>query len=246
MLTSYADDEALFDAIRAGAAGYALKDIRASGLVGAVRDVAAGKSPPRPPSPPPTSSNASAPAPPNPRPPSPASPTRKAASSDLIGEGLNQPPDRRTPPPRREDRQELRLLPAGQARHERRTQAAAYLARTRAERAAIRACPADLRWRRGAVWRCDREALEATLPQTPSGGTPTSLRPGGAPGEARGRTLTQPPGWGRHATLPRDRPNSPWLGPKGPSRTRPGASVPGLQTHPQAGSMPQCRTDASH
>jgi DNA-binding NarL/FixJ family response regulator len=44
MLTSYADDEALFDAIMAGAAGYALKDIRASDLVGAVRDVAAGKS----------------------------------------------------------------------------------------------------------------------------------------------------------------------------------------------------------
>ncbi|MFF3562283.1 response regulator [Streptomyces sp. NPDC002574] len=44
MLTSYADDEALFDAIMAGAAGYVLKDIRASDLVGAVRDVAAGRS----------------------------------------------------------------------------------------------------------------------------------------------------------------------------------------------------------
>ncbi|MFF7210935.1 response regulator [Streptomyces sp. NPDC008238] len=44
MLTSYADDEALFDAIMAGASGYVLKDIRASDLVGAVRDVAAGRS----------------------------------------------------------------------------------------------------------------------------------------------------------------------------------------------------------
>lgn len=44
MLTSYADDEALFDAIMAGASGYVLKDIRATDLVGAVRDVAAGRS----------------------------------------------------------------------------------------------------------------------------------------------------------------------------------------------------------
>ncbi|MFI6982509.1 response regulator [Embleya sp. NPDC050154] len=44
MLTSFADDEALFDAIMAGASGYVLKDIRGSDLVGAVRDVAAGKS----------------------------------------------------------------------------------------------------------------------------------------------------------------------------------------------------------
>ncbi|WP_431959029.1 response regulator [Actinacidiphila sp. bgisy160] len=44
MLTSYADDEALFDAIMAGASGYVLKDIRASDLVGAVRDVAGGRS----------------------------------------------------------------------------------------------------------------------------------------------------------------------------------------------------------
>ncbi|WP_432073342.1 response regulator [Streptomyces wuyuanensis] len=44
MLTSYADDEALFDAIMAGASGYALKAIRGSELLTAVRDVAAGKS----------------------------------------------------------------------------------------------------------------------------------------------------------------------------------------------------------
>ncbi|MFD4572001.1 response regulator [Streptomyces sp. NPDC058417] len=44
MLTSYADDEALFDAIVAGASGYVLKAIRGDALLTAVRDVAAGRS----------------------------------------------------------------------------------------------------------------------------------------------------------------------------------------------------------
>jgi DNA-binding NarL/FixJ family response regulator len=44
MLTSYADDEALFDAIMAGASGYVLKEIRGNDLVDAIRQVAAGKS----------------------------------------------------------------------------------------------------------------------------------------------------------------------------------------------------------
>ncbi|MEU3698645.1 response regulator transcription factor [Streptomyces griseoviridis] len=44
VLTSYADDEALFDAIMAGASGYVLKDIRGAELLSAVRDVAAGRS----------------------------------------------------------------------------------------------------------------------------------------------------------------------------------------------------------
>jgi two-component system, NarL family, response regulator DevR len=44
MLTSFADDEALFDAIMAGAAGYVLKQIRGGDLLGAVRTVAAGGS----------------------------------------------------------------------------------------------------------------------------------------------------------------------------------------------------------
>jgi two-component system, NarL family, response regulator DevR len=44
MLTSFSDDEALFDAILAGAAGYVLKQIRGSDLIGAVRTVAAGGS----------------------------------------------------------------------------------------------------------------------------------------------------------------------------------------------------------
>src|SRR5579872_2060936 len=44
MLTSFGDDQALFDAIMAGAAGYVLKQIRGTDLVGAVRTVAAGQS----------------------------------------------------------------------------------------------------------------------------------------------------------------------------------------------------------
>ena len=42
MLTSFADDEALLDAVMAGAAGYVLKQIRGSDLLDAVRTVAAG------------------------------------------------------------------------------------------------------------------------------------------------------------------------------------------------------------
>jgi len=44
MLTSFGDDEALFDAIMAGAAGYVLKQIHGTDLVDAVRRVAAGQS----------------------------------------------------------------------------------------------------------------------------------------------------------------------------------------------------------
>jgi DNA-binding NarL/FixJ family response regulator len=44
MLTSYADDEALFSAIMAGAAGYMLKQVSGNDLVGAVRTLAAGGS----------------------------------------------------------------------------------------------------------------------------------------------------------------------------------------------------------
>ena len=44
MLTSYADDDAVFASILAGAAGYVLKQIRGTDLVGAVRTVASGQS----------------------------------------------------------------------------------------------------------------------------------------------------------------------------------------------------------
>jgi two-component system, NarL family, response regulator DevR len=44
MLTSFSDDEALVDAVMAGAAGYVLKDVRGSDLVNDIRKVAAGHS----------------------------------------------------------------------------------------------------------------------------------------------------------------------------------------------------------
>ena len=44
ILTSYQDDEALFSAIMAGAAGYVLKQIKGTDLVDAIRRVAAGQS----------------------------------------------------------------------------------------------------------------------------------------------------------------------------------------------------------
>ena len=44
MLTSFEDDRALFDAVMAGAAGYVLKQIHGTDLIGAVRTVAAGQS----------------------------------------------------------------------------------------------------------------------------------------------------------------------------------------------------------
>lgn len=44
ILTSYDDNDAIFAAVMAGAAGYLLKEVRGSSLVDAVRQVAAGKS----------------------------------------------------------------------------------------------------------------------------------------------------------------------------------------------------------
>ena len=44
MLTSFDDDQSLFDAVMAGAAGYVLKEIHGTDLVGAVRTVASGQS----------------------------------------------------------------------------------------------------------------------------------------------------------------------------------------------------------
>jgi two-component system, NarL family, response regulator DevR len=44
MLSAFGDDQALLNAVLAGAAGYVLKQIRGSDLVGAVRTVAFGQS----------------------------------------------------------------------------------------------------------------------------------------------------------------------------------------------------------
>jgi two-component system, NarL family, response regulator DevR len=44
MLTSYDDDEALFEAIMAGAAGYVLKQVKGNDIIEAIRQVGAGRS----------------------------------------------------------------------------------------------------------------------------------------------------------------------------------------------------------
>src|SRR5215470_4587134 len=44
MLTSYGDDEALFESVMAGAAGYVLKEVRGTDLINAIRVVAGGGS----------------------------------------------------------------------------------------------------------------------------------------------------------------------------------------------------------
>ena len=44
MLTSFENDQSLFDAVMAGAAGYVLKEIHGTDLIGAVRTVASGQS----------------------------------------------------------------------------------------------------------------------------------------------------------------------------------------------------------
>ncbi|HEY3472235.1 MAG TPA: response regulator transcription factor [Amycolatopsis sp.] len=44
MLTSYTDEQAMLDAVMAGASGFVIKDIKGMDLVSAVRDVGAGKS----------------------------------------------------------------------------------------------------------------------------------------------------------------------------------------------------------
>jgi DNA-binding NarL/FixJ family response regulator len=44
MLTSFSDDQALFDSIMAGAAGYVLKQVRGSELIDSIRKVGAGES----------------------------------------------------------------------------------------------------------------------------------------------------------------------------------------------------------
>ena len=115
MLTSFGDDEALFDAIMAGAAGYVLKQIHGTDLVGAVRAVAAGESM---------------------LDPEAASRVMKrmrdqATRSDPLAgltdpgaadpgtdrRGTDQPADRRAHVPRRENGQELRLGTVRQAGH---------------------------------------------------------------------------------------------------------------------------------
>ena len=118
MLTSFADDEALFDAIMAGASGYVLKAIRGNELLAAVRgrggrQVAARPGGHRP------GAGAAARRRTTPRATtsSPGLTEQERKILDLIGEGLTNRVDRRAAAPRREDDQELRLQPALQAGH---------------------------------------------------------------------------------------------------------------------------------
>ena len=115
MLTSFNDDEALFDAIMAGASGYVLKEVRGAELIESVRRVAAGQSlldplatarvlerlrnPPR------DALTAS------------LSPQESAILGHLA-DGLTNREIAERDVPRREDGQELRLEPARQARDE--------------------------------------------------------------------------------------------------------------------------------
>ena len=115
MLTSYLDDEALFGAIIAGAAGYLLKQVTGVDLVGAVRTVAAGGSLLDP--------AATAVVLKRLRMgDEPADPRYEALSPQerrILGthrRRAHQPADRRRDVPGREDRQELRVVAAAQAR----------------------------------------------------------------------------------------------------------------------------------
>ena len=109
MLTSFADDEALYDAIMAGASGYVLKQIRGADLVNAIRTVAGGQSM--------LDAGTTAQVMERLR---TGSRTEDPLSSlteqerrilDLIGEGPHEPADRRAFVPRGKDSQELRIEP---------------------------------------------------------------------------------------------------------------------------------------
>jgi two-component system, NarL family, response regulator DevR len=113
MLTSFNDDETLFDAVMAGASGYVLKEVRGVELIDSVRSVAAGRSLFDP--------LATAGVLERIR-----NPPRDAVTATLSPQGDSHPrtPRRRShePPahsgdvPGREDGQELRLQPPRQAR----------------------------------------------------------------------------------------------------------------------------------
>src|ERR1700749_4352638 len=99
MLTSFGDDEALFNAVMAGASGYVLKQIRGTDLVGAVRTVASGQSM--------LDAGAGSHLTDRPGAPHPGADRQRP----------DQPADRRAAVPGREDGQELRVGAVRQARH---------------------------------------------------------------------------------------------------------------------------------
>ena len=130
MLTSFADDQALFASIMAGAAGYVLKQIRGGDLVQAIRTVGAGQS-------------LLDPAVTKGvldrlrtgkhllKDETPGPPVAPGGAHPGAGRGRpDQQADRRGAPPGREDGQELRLQhPRPSSRSTRRAEAASYLTR---------------------------------------------------------------------------------------------------------------------
>ena len=114
ILTSFADDEALFQAILAGAAGYLLKQIRTNDLVDAVRRVAAGQNLLDPAVTARVLERLRTGSPQDERLARLTEQERKVL--ELLAGGPHEPPDRRATPPRREDGEELRDLSAVEAR----------------------------------------------------------------------------------------------------------------------------------
>ena len=114
ILTSYDDDDALFAAIMAGAAGYILKQVRGNDFVDTVRRVAAGQSTLDP--------SVTAQVLERVRTGPPKDKELEALTAqeqrilDLIGEGMTNRQIAERDVPRREDREELRVVDAGQAR----------------------------------------------------------------------------------------------------------------------------------
>ena len=115
MLTSYQDDEALFDSIMAGASGYLLKQVRGTDVVEAIRTVAAGRSLLDP--------NVTQQVLERLRHPDGHDPVEFAMLTpqerrilDLIAQGMTNRQIADRAAPGREDRQELRVEPARQAR----------------------------------------------------------------------------------------------------------------------------------
>lgn len=100
ILTSYTSDEAMLDAILAGASGYVVKDIKGMELARAVKDVGAGRS---------LLDNRAAAA--------LMAKLRGAAEKQDPLSGLTAPTDRRPNVPSRKDGEELRVAVAGQAGH---------------------------------------------------------------------------------------------------------------------------------
>ena len=115
MLTSFADDDALFNAVMAGAAGYVLKQIHGSDLVGAVRTVAGGQSLLDPQTT--TAMLARLREQAARKDPLAALSEQERQILELIGEGLTNRQIGERMYPRRENRQELRVQPAVQTQH---------------------------------------------------------------------------------------------------------------------------------